>query len=104
MSSQNAKIIYTITDEAPALATYSFLPIIEAYTKVAGVKVETKDISLASRIITNIRNDHARNTTHSGLWRSPFRTHIRKIEHFNRFFLSICPYFYEKAALYVGIY
>ncbi|MCM8539483.1 MAG: NADP-dependent isocitrate dehydrogenase, partial [Lentisphaeraceae bacterium] len=53
MSSQNAKIIYTITDEAPALATYSLLPIIEAYTKAAGVKVETKDISLASRIISN---------------------------------------------------
>ena len=53
MSSQNAKIIYTITDEAPALATYSLLPIIEAYTKAAGVNVETKDISLASRIIAN---------------------------------------------------
>ena len=53
MSSQNAKIIYTITDEAPALATYSLLPIIEAYTKAAGVVVETKDISLASRIISN---------------------------------------------------
>ena len=47
------KIIYTITDEAPALATYSLLPIIEAYTNVAGVEVETKDISLAGRIIAN---------------------------------------------------
>jgi len=53
MSSQNAKIIYTITDEAPALATYSLLPIIEAYTKAAGVAVETQDISLAGRIIAN---------------------------------------------------
>lgn len=53
MSSQNAKIIYTITDEAPALATYSLLPVIEAYTKAAGVAVETKDISLAGRIIAN---------------------------------------------------
>ena len=53
MSSQNAKIIYTITDEAPALATYSLLPIIQAYTKAAGVAVETKDISLAGRIIAN---------------------------------------------------
>ena len=46
-----AKIIYTITDEAPALATYSFLPIIQAYTASAGVEVETRDISLAGRIL-----------------------------------------------------
>ncbi|MEM9718994.1 MAG: NADP-dependent isocitrate dehydrogenase [Bacteroidota bacterium] len=46
-----AKIIYTITDEAPALATHSFLPIIEAFTAPAGVDVETRDISLAGRII-----------------------------------------------------
>ena len=47
----NSKIIYTITDEAPALATYSFLPIIKAFTAPAGVDVETRDISLAGRII-----------------------------------------------------
>src|SRR5947209_867842 len=46
-----AKIIYTHTDEAPLLATYSFLPIIEAFAKTAGVDVETRDISLAGRII-----------------------------------------------------
>lgn len=46
-----AKIIYTFTDEAPALATYSLLPIIKAYTDAAGVVVETKDISLAGRIL-----------------------------------------------------
>ncbi|MDX2378727.1 MAG: NADP-dependent isocitrate dehydrogenase [Acidimicrobiia bacterium] len=46
-----AKIIYTHTDEAPALATYSLLPIIAAFTGVAGVDVETRDISLAGRII-----------------------------------------------------
>lgn len=46
------KIIYTKTDEAPALATYSFLPIIQAYTKAADVVVETMDISLAGRIIS----------------------------------------------------
>lgn len=46
-----ATIIYTHTDEAPLLATYSFLPIIQAYTGQAGVKVETRDISLAGRII-----------------------------------------------------
>ena len=48
-----AKIIYTKTDEAPALATYSLLPIIEAFTKVAGVEVEIRDISLAGRILAN---------------------------------------------------
>lgn len=47
----DSKIIYTQTDEAPALATYSFLPIIEAYAAKAGVDVETRDISLAGRII-----------------------------------------------------
>jgi len=48
-----SKIIYTETDEAPALATYSFLPIVQAYTKAAGIAVETRDISLAGRIIAN---------------------------------------------------
>lgn len=47
----NSKIIYTKTDEAPALATVSLLPVIEAYTRVAGIEVETRDISLAGRII-----------------------------------------------------
>ena len=46
-----SKIIYTKTDEAPALATYSFLPIVQAFTSTAGVDVETRDISLAGRII-----------------------------------------------------
>ena len=44
-------IIYTITDEAPALATYSFLPIVQAYAKHAGINVETRDISVAARIL-----------------------------------------------------
>ena len=48
-----SKIIYTKTDEAPALATYSLLPIINAFTKAAGVEVETSDISLAARILAN---------------------------------------------------
>ena len=48
-----AKIIYTETDEAPALATYSLLPIIKAFTKAAGVDVETRDISLSGRILAN---------------------------------------------------
>src|SRR3954464_10379937 len=48
-----AKIIYPHTDEAPMLATYSFLPVIAAYASTAGVDVETRDISLAGRIIAN---------------------------------------------------
>jgi isocitrate dehydrogenase len=47
----DSKIIYTHTDEAPLLATYSFLPVIQAYASTAGVAVETRDISLAGRII-----------------------------------------------------
>ena len=46
------KILYTKTDEAPALATQSFLPIVEAFTKTSGITIETKDISLATRIIS----------------------------------------------------
>ncbi|MCG6864610.1 MAG: NADP-dependent isocitrate dehydrogenase, partial [Thiogranum sp.] len=49
----DARIIYTETDEAPALATYSFLPIVQAFTSAAGVSVETRDISLAGRIIAS---------------------------------------------------
>ncbi len=46
-----AKIIYTLTDEAPALATYSLLPIVQAFTRSAGITVETRDISLAGRVL-----------------------------------------------------
>ncbi len=53
MGTDNAKIIYTKTDEAPFLATYSFLPIIDAFTDAAGVEVELRDISLAGRILAN---------------------------------------------------
>ena len=53
MSLQSPKIIYTHTDEAPALATQSLLPIIRAYAGAAGIEVETKDISLAGRILAN---------------------------------------------------
>ncbi len=48
-----AKIIWSEIDEAPALATYAFLPVVQAFTKGTGVEVETKDISLAGRIIAN---------------------------------------------------
>ena len=46
-----ATIIYTLTDEAPMLATYSFLPVVQAFASSAGVDVETRDISLAGRIL-----------------------------------------------------
>ncbi len=48
-----SKIIYTHTDEAPALATYSFLPVVQAFANAAGVSVETRDISLAGRVIAS---------------------------------------------------
>lgn len=53
MSTNDSKIIYTETDEAPALATYSLLPIVQAFTHSAGVDVETRDISLSGRILAN---------------------------------------------------
>ncbi|WP_404788903.1 NADP-dependent isocitrate dehydrogenase [Altericista sp. CCNU0014] len=53
MTDQTYKIIYTYTDEAPALATYSFLPIVKVFTDAARIAVETSDISLAGRIIAN---------------------------------------------------
>ena len=46
-----AKIIYTLTDEAPALATYSLLPVVQAFTQAAGIRVETRDISLSGRLL-----------------------------------------------------
>ncbi|OCK42415.1 isocitrate dehydrogenase, NADP-dependent [Tenacibaculum soleae] len=51
--SKTAKIMYTKTDEAPALATRSFLPIVKAFTKSSNIEIETKDISLAGRILAN---------------------------------------------------
>ncbi|MFQ5949563.1 MAG: NADP-dependent isocitrate dehydrogenase, partial [Nitrospiria bacterium] len=53
MQTQTSKIIYTKVDEAPGLATYSFLPIVKAYTEASGIAVEKRDISLAGRIIAN---------------------------------------------------
>ncbi|MEO8314440.1 MAG: NADP-dependent isocitrate dehydrogenase [Pseudomonadota bacterium] len=49
----DARIIYTLTDEAPALATYSLLPVVQAYARTAGIVVETRDISLAARVLAN---------------------------------------------------
>lgn len=51
--SQSAKIIYTYTDEAPALATHSLLPIIQSFLQPSGIQIETRDISLAGRILAN---------------------------------------------------
>ena len=59
-----AKIIYTITDEAPALATHSFLPIVEAFTRAADIDVETRDISLAARIIAGFSDRLAAEQRH----------------------------------------
>lgn len=53
MSTEKPTIIYTLTDEAPALATYSLLPMIQAFANASDINVETKDISLAGRIIAN---------------------------------------------------
>jgi isocitrate dehydrogenase len=50
---QKSKIFYTLTDEAPLLATYSFLPIVQAFTATSDIEIETRDISLAGRIISN---------------------------------------------------
>jgi len=53
MTTKNATIIWSEIDEAPALATYALLPIVQAFTKGTGIAVETRDISLAGRIIAN---------------------------------------------------
>ena len=53
MTTETSKIIYTKTDEAPALATYSLLPIVNAFSSVAGISVESSDISLAARILAS---------------------------------------------------
>ncbi len=57
---ENTKIFYTKTDEAPALATYSLLPIVQTYTKAADVILETKDISLAGRILSQFPQKNQR--------------------------------------------
>ena len=51
--STKSKIFYTLTDEAPLLATYSFLPIVQAFTATSDIEIETRDISLAGRILAN---------------------------------------------------
>ena len=51
MSAQQPTIIYTLTDEAPLLATYAFLPIVRTFAGEAGINIKTSDISLAARIL-----------------------------------------------------
>ena len=51
MTTKSSRIVWTKIDEAPALATYSFLPIVQAFTRGTGVDIETSDISLAGRIL-----------------------------------------------------
>jgi isocitrate dehydrogenase len=57
MSAEQPTIIYTLTDEAPLLATYAFLPIIRTFTEPAGINVETKDISVAARILAEFTDE-----------------------------------------------
>ncbi|ASJ72526.1 NADP-dependent isocitrate dehydrogenase [Granulosicoccus antarcticus] len=68
MTDRSPTVIYTLTDEAPALATHSFLPIVQTFTRAAGISVETRDISLASRILCQF-NDRltAEQQTHDAL-------------------------------------
>ena len=61
------KIIWSKIDEAPALATYSLLPIVNAFTKAAGVVVETSDISVAGRIIANFPDYLTESSENAGL-------------------------------------
>src|ERR1700733_15472512 len=57
MCADQPTIIYTLTDEAPLLATYAFLPIVHAFTKPAGIEVKTSDISVAARILAEFSDD-----------------------------------------------
>jgi len=77
--SKTPKILYTLTDEAPALATYSLLPIVQAFTKTAGIQVETRDISLSGRILANfpefLTEAHQRPTlSNFRIFRLPYRS------------------------------
>lgn len=57
MSAEQPTVIYTLTDEAPLLATYAFLPIVRAFAEPAGIKIETSDISVAARILAEFPDD-----------------------------------------------
>ena len=83
-----ARIIYTETDEAPALATYSLLPIVKAFTQSAGITVETRDISLAGRILAAFpeylkpEQRHSDDLAELGeLAKTPERQHHQAAEH-----------------------
>jgi isocitrate dehydrogenase len=57
MSAEQPTIIYTLTDEAPMLATYAFLPIVRAFAEPAGIKIEASDISVAARILAEFPDE-----------------------------------------------
>ena len=70
MAMQTSKIVWTKVDEAPALATYSLLPIVQAFTRAAGVAVETRDISLAGRILANFPENLTAASSNPTIWPS----------------------------------
>ena len=63
-----SKIIWTKIDEAPALATYALLPVVQAFTKGTGIDIETRDISLAGRIIANFSDNLAKGQKIPEIW------------------------------------
>ncbi|MFK7855854.1 MAG: NADP-dependent isocitrate dehydrogenase, partial [Granulosicoccus sp.] len=68
MTDRIPTVIYTLTDEAPALATYSLLPIVQAFTQAAGIEVQTRDISLAARVLCQFNDQlSAEQQTHDAL-------------------------------------
>ena len=80
MPVQSSKIIYTHTDEAPALGTQSLLPIIRAFTKSSGIDFELKDISLAGRFLANfpenLTAEQRQSDTHKLFARRMFTLHF----------------------------
>ena len=75
MKTEKSTIFWTWTDEAPALATLSFLPIVQAFTKGTGISLEMRDISLAGRIIANFPEHLTESAAHPGLSRAARRAH-----------------------------
>ena len=80
-SRPSSRIIYTETDESPALATYSLLPIVQAYSHTAGINVETRDISLTGRIIANFPDNLTENQKQSDalVIIAPPYTHLSRV-------------------------
>ena len=87
MKNETSIIQWTLTDEAPALATYSFLPIVRAFLKGTGIQVESRDISLAGRIIANFPDRLAASAEDPGPSRPPGRPDARPRGHHHQ----ACP-------------